>query len=373
MLKSIHLTLLIGPTIPLPAPREVIEALTGVQVTIGSGQAGGFQLSFSLSKKSLLNRVLIPAGYFDPKIRVIIMVTFKGIPHVLMDGVITNQEVSASNEPGQSTLSVTGSDLTVLMGLEEKKLPYPAFPTVAQINVIIAQYAIFGMIPLVIPPIVVDVETALQRWDTQVNTDLEFIEEAASQAGYVFYLDAGPLPGANIAYFGPEVRVGIPQRALNINMDAETNTESLSFSLDGLSRKQPRLLVQIPFTKLSIPIPVPEINLLKPPLALRSAPALKTEDIKDVAKLNPIKATLRGLAKASESSDAVTCSGQLDVLRYGRILKARQLVGVRGAGLAYDGFYYVKSVTHDLKPGEYKQSFNLVRNGLISITPRVLP
>ena len=59
------------------------------------------------------------------------------------------------------------------------------------------------------------------------------------------------------------------------------------------------------------------------------------------------------------------------MLRYGRLLKARGLVGVRGAGLAYDGLYYVQSVTSTLKRGEFKQSFKLTRNGLISITPTV--
>ena len=32
---------------------------------------------------------------------------------------------------------------------------------------------------------------------------------------------------------------------------------------------------------------------------------------------------------------------------------------VRGAGAYYDGVYYVKSVTHNIKRGEYKQSFTL--------------
>jgi hypothetical protein len=67
----------------------------------------------------------------------------------------------------------------------------------------------------------------------------------------------------------------------------------------------------------------------------------------------------------------VTATGTLDVLRYGHILKARGLVGVRGAGLAFDGLYYVKSVTHSIKRGEYKQNFTLTRNGLVSTTPRV--
>jgi len=43
------------------------------------------------------------------------------------------------------------------------------------------------------------------------------------------------------------------------------------------------------------------------------------------------------------------------------------------AGLSYDGLYYVKSVTTNLKKGELKQNFTLSRNGLISLTPRVIP
>ena len=67
----------------------------------------------------------------------------------------------------------------------------------------------------------------------------------------------------------------------------------------------------------------------------------------------------------------MTARGCLDVMRYGRVLKARGLVGVRGAGIAYDGLYYVQSVTTTLKRGEIKQDINLTRNGLVSLTPRV--
>ena len=71
------------------------------------------------------------------------------------------------------------------------------------------------------------------------------------------------------------------------------------------------------------------------------------------------------------AADAVTAEGSLDVTRYGGVLKARELVGVRGAGPAFDGLYYVKSVTHKIKRGEYKQSFTLTRNGLVSTVPKV--
>ena len=63
--------------------------------------------------------------------------------------------------------------------------------------------------------------------------------------------------------------------------------------------------------------------------------------------------------------------GTINVLRYGQILQARQLVGVRGAGLAFDGLYYVDTVKHNLKLGEYKQSFTLKRNALVANLPVV--
>jgi hypothetical protein len=46
-------------------------------------------------------------------------------------------------------------------------------------------------------------------------------------------------------------------------------------------------------------------------------------------------------------------------------------VGVRGAGIAFDGMHYVDQATHRLKPGEYKQSFVLKRNALVANTPVV--
>ena len=45
--------------------------------------------------------------------------------------------------------------------------------------------------------------------------------------------------------------------------------------------------------------------------------------------------------------------------------------GLRGAGTAFDGLWYVTSVTHELKRGEYKQQFTLSRNGLVSTLPSV--
>jgi hypothetical protein len=372
MLKGLYLTLLVGPVVPVPVPQVVLDALTEVQVTSSAGSPSGFQLSFTLSNRSPLHTVFLIAGGQTPLLRVIIITTINGLPQVLMDGVMTHQQVTPGGQPGQSTLTITGEDLTKVMDLQDfSGIPYPAMPPEARVALIIAKYAVFGMIPLVIPSLFVDVPIPIERIPTQQGTDLEYIKQLAADVGYVFYIDPGPVPGTNIAYWGPEIKVGVPQPALNLDMDALTNVESLSFSFNTANTTLPIVFIQNQLTKVPIPIPIPNLNPLQPPLGVIPAPITNVTILKDTAKLSPMQAIGRGLAEASRSADAVSGNGALDVLRYGQVLKARQLVGVRGAGMAFNGLYYVKSVTSTIKRGEFKQSFELTRNGLISITPRV--
>jgi hypothetical protein len=374
MLSGIQLTLLIGPAVPIPAPKSVMDALQSIQVTSGKDKSG-FQIAFSVSKQSPLQTTMLPAGYFDPMItRVIIIVTVNGFPNVLMDGIVTRQEISPSNQPAESKLTITGEDLSVLMDVVELKIPYPAVPEVGQVALALAPFAVFGIVPLIIPPIIPVIKNPLDDWDTQTGTHLSFIKGIAQRNGYVFYVDPGPLPGQSVAYFGPDINLPIPQHALNVNMDPHTNVESLSFSLDGMAKKVRIYTIMDPIThKIPIPIPLPNINAFKPPLGTRPTPPAKIEFADNVADKEPDEAAQGILGFLMNNSDAISGNGSLDVLRYGHVLRARMLVGVRGAGLAYDGLYYVNSVTHNLKRGEYKQNFTLSRDGLISNTPRLIP
>ena len=61
--------------------------------------------------------------------RVIVIVTINRCRSVLMDGVMTNQQVTPGGQPGQSTLTITGEDLTSADGLHDfSGIPYPAMP-----------------------------------------------------------------------------------------------------------------------------------------------------------------------------------------------------------------------------------------------------
>jgi hypothetical protein len=373
MAKGLYLSLLVGPVVPSPVGQEVIDALTSAQVTVsaGAGARSGFQLGFNLGKGSSLEGKFV-TGSAQPLNRVILVATVNGTSEVLIDGVVTRADVKPGQGNAPATLTVTGLDLTAVMDwIDFDGFPFPAMPAEARVALMIAKYAVFGIIPMVIPSILIDIPIPTDRIPRQKGTDYSYINQLADEVGYVFYLKPGPVPGANIGYWGPEIKVGVPQPALNVDMDALTNVESLSFNFDAEHAELPVVLIYNQETKVPIPIPVPAITPLNPPLGLIPPFPKKIRFIEGTAKLSPVRAAMIGLAKAAQSADAVTGSGSLDVIRYGRPLRARELVGVRGAGSSFDGLYYVKSVTHDIKKGEYKQSFSLGRNGLISTLPKV--
>jgi len=374
---GIQMTLLIGPVIPVPAPRVVMDALDNVEVRTAAGSPSGFQLTFNFSARSDLNTIFVIAGAQNtgpatPPLRVMLVVTLNGTPQPLFDGVMTNVAVRGGSGGAPGTVTVTGEDVTKVMDMIDfSGLPFPALPIEARVALLCAKYAPFGVIPLVVPVLFPDIPIPVDRIPAQQGTDLRYIQQLADEVGYVFYVEAGPVPGTNVAYFGPEIKLGVPQPALNIDMDALTNVESLSFSFDPTKGVLPIVFIQNQLTRIPIPIPIPNLNPLQPPLGVLSSPLANVKFMKDTAKLNPMQAISAGLAEAKKSQDSVTAHGSLDVLRYGRPLKARQLVGVRGAGVAYDGLYFVERVTSTLKRGEFKQSFDLSRNGIVSITPKV--
>lgn len=375
MLKGVYLTLMVGsPMVPLPAPQPVIEALKSVQVT-NSKERSGFQLIFTVGKTSILQTVLLPAGYFDPIIRrVVIIATMNGIPNVLMDGIITRQELTPSNEPGQSTLTVTGEDLSVVMDVVELDLPLPALADAVKVAVILGKYAVFGVKPTIVPHPSDVPPNVTKQIKTQLSSDLAYIRGLAGLCGYVFYVEPGPLPLTSNAYFGPDLPQPILEPALSVNMDWETNVDSLTFSLDGLAKKSVIVTIMDPiFGRIPLPIPIPNVSVLHPPLGARPTPPAKIVFSEDFAKLSPADALKKAFGATLNFSDAITGQGSLSVTRYGHILRTRRIVGVRGAGPAYDGMYYINSVTHNIKSGEYKQSFTLSRDGLISQVPAVGP
>jgi hypothetical protein len=376
MNSGINLALYVGPAIPLPAPRGVIEALTEVTVRAGSAEDDGFELKFNISDDATLLQTvfLLTGGAVLPLIRVVIAVNVYGSLDVLMDGVVTQTQLAPDTGAGPTQLVVKGRDISQVMDSVDFSglFPYPAMPLEARVAIILAKYMLFGIVPLVIPTPSVDINNPLERIEQHWGTDLVYLREMAAMVGYTFYIEPGPAVGANIGYWGPVLRIGPIQKALNVDMDIETNIESISCSFEHDGAKMPIIAIENPFTRFPpIPIPAGLVNPLDPPLGLIPPIPKDFEIVANSANKGFPRALMWAWADQAASNRSVKAEGAVDVLRYGQALKPRRLVGLRGVGTAFDGLYYVENVTSTLKRGEFKQNFTLVRNGLISTLQRI--
>lgn len=381
MLLGVNLTLLIGPTVPVPATPDIAEALQSVSVTQNDEGRSGFQLVLQIGRAGptdLLDYALLLNPLLRPFNRVILMVLFNAMPKVLIDGLITNQQFSPGNAPGTATLTLTGEDVSIAMDMTRKRAEWPAMSEMVIANLIIGTYAQYGLIPMVMPPPSIDQPLPIERTPVQQGTDLEYLKTMAQRFGFVFYVEAGPAPGVNTAYWGPPKRAGLPQRALTVSQGPETNVDNINFTYNAMAPTIVDDVVQDRLTNTSVPV-MTFASLRLPPLAAMPAlpfqlPNVRTSLLEQSPGLSVIEAYARAQGVTDKSVDSVvTAQGELDALRYGDVLAPRGIVGLRGAGFTHDGFYYVKSVSHAISRGQFKQRFSLTREGTGAITPVVVP
>jgi len=378
-LLGVHLTLLIGPTVAVPAPVLLTQRLESAEVTHTDEGRSGFQLIFQAGRSGpvdMLEDPLLATPLLRTFNRVILIVLFNVRPRVLMDGIITHQEMTPGDEPGTSKLTVTGEDVSLMMDLEERAVEHPAQPDLAIVAGLIARYAKYGMVPVVIPHKVIDPPLPIERVPVQRGTDLAYIEELARRNGHVFYVTAGPAPFTNTAYWGPPKRASVPQKALTINSGSLTNVDSISFRQNALAPEMVTGAIQDRRTHAKFPVHT--FASLRLPLSTQPNWLVNGANNRKVlfeeTASSFVAAFGRAQARTDLSTDStVTASGALDAGRYGDVLTARGLVGLRGTGYSYDGLYYVKQVSHTIKRGAYTQTFTLTRDGLGSTVPVVRP
>src|SRR5262245_1664674 len=127
-LSAVRLTLLLGRNVPLPAPAPLAEALESVEVKHSDEGRSGFQVVFQAGRGGAdrADYALLGNPLLDPLGRVVLVVTFGAFPRVLMDGIITNRQLTPGKGPGEAKVTLTGEDLSLLMDREEKTAEHPA-------------------------------------------------------------------------------------------------------------------------------------------------------------------------------------------------------------------------------------------------------
>src|SRR5215208_4729481 len=236
---GVRMRLLFGEDLR-PATERVMEALRSAGVNLTDQGPIGFQMTFDVGRSGradLLDYKLLEATELRPFNRVVLTVSFALREEVLVDGYITDQQLNPGNEPGTSTLTLTGEDVSVMMDLEEKAYSYPNLSYKKIVGKVVDRYKQF------FPTSLLKVEEAQETLPNQDRgtehqpanyTDREYVQELARRNGYVFYVTPGPEAGSNGVYWGPPRREK-PQKALSANMGPNTNVESIDFRFNALA------------------------------------------------------------------------------------------------------------------------------------------
>ena len=118
-----------------------------------------------------------------------------------------------------------------MMDLKEQPAEHPAQDETIIANMIILSYAALGLTPIVVPPLTIDRRCRPSACPSQQVTDLDYLQQMARRYGYVFYVDPGTGAADQHRLLGAAAAPSVPQKALTVNLGAETNVDPISFSL----------------------------------------------------------------------------------------------------------------------------------------------
>jgi hypothetical protein len=375
---GVHLTLMIGPDpVAVFATPPVIEALAEVEVTHQDEGRSGFRLTFTVGRSGPFDLVdfgLVSNPALAANSRAIVIVSFNAVPQVLIDGLVTRRDLIPGNRPGEGRLVLSGQDLGVVLERTSTPTEHPAMDETAIATFLALNYAQYGMVPLVLPPQVIDPVVPVDRTPVQTTDDWQFLTDLAERHGYAFYIESGPAPFVNTLYFGPRIRPDIQQKAISVNVGPESNAVDVSFAQDALAPERIEAQVQDRLTGQVVPVMTPVSTRAPLGLApdyLRLGTAVRSRSMQ-TSGLTIAQAFGRAQGHFDRSvDDSLIATGTLDPLRYNGMLRARGKVDLRGAGATFDGTWLVRRVRHLISSERYTQEFTLSRHDSGPLVPLV--
>lgn len=366
---GIKLKIAIGKDDLKPPPLLFMDSLRELEVTHSNEGHSGFQITLSRSRcasKRIDDYSLLESGLLEPFNRVIMTVVISGSkPMILMDGVITQQQLLLNEQSQESNIIVTGEDVSVMMDMEERTREFPERDEHERAKEIIndptyLKYSLKAEIKK--PDHIYEPDPNENTPVKSGRTDLNYLREMAKKFNYVFYIIPGQNSGENIAYWGPPWKKDPPdqlQKPLFVNMGPNTNVKSINFTYNALSLIKVTAKAEDNGNNKAISAEAFPLSQFVGRQRMSEQSLKHLLLIQQDLNVSKAKIMVKGMAAAS-ADQALTAQGELDTISYGGILWPHRSVEIKGAGKSYGGEWHVKQVTHSLRSGGgYTQRFML--------------
>ena len=207
--------------------------------------------------------------------------------------------------------------------IELTGLPFPAMPPAVRVLLVLAKYAAFGVIPMVIPSIARGPADPDPAHPAAAGHRLRLRQaRSRSEVGYVFYIEPGPAPGHVEGLLGP----GDPRRRAAAGAHRSTWTRSptsrsSSFNFDKETQGRCRSSSsRSRSARRRSAMPIPDITPLNPPLGLVPPLPPKIEKLDDTAQMSAARGADGG-PRLRRPAQRLRCSAAASSTspRYGRV------------------------------------------------------
>lgn len=370
MLFGVHLRLLMGKDNAVPVSSKIIQSLQSVEVRNSIEERNVADLIFGAGKGGTDNPLdysIINDEVFDAFNRIQIVVYFGFTPQVLFDGIITVKQFLTNDEPGKTTFQIKVEDVGYMMDKLDTSVSYPETSVSDIVKKILDSYSMFISWPDVHKPSNESTNSKSDVVRLQNETDLKYIQREAYNNGFVFYIEPTDTPGKSKAYWGPSDKFEKLDEPLSVNMGSDSNVSQMKFQNNMIEPVIMNGYVMDRDTNQILPAwSDPSTRV---PMATQRSwqDDIQNTRIKQlVANGGSTVPEAKNQAQAAHESSinyAVTATGDLDLAKYGNLLRVGRKVRVRGAGKQNNGDYNVTKVTTKIIPGSIVQNFELSREG----------
>jgi phage protein D len=353
----------------VPMAEPLMDAVQEVVVETTLDLACAFSIRFGIGPTAIGDWSILDVDTFRPltPIGIRVGVGANPIPGALLNGYVTAARVAWA-DGGRSTLEVSGTDLAGVMNLEEKTKAWQNMPDGAIAAQIFGQYGLIPRVEVGAPRLVDPVGTTMQR-----GTDIRFLRRLARRNGFVCYVTPEPMSGLDQGIFQPPNLTGKPVTVLSVAMDSATNVSDLEARYDmtcpttvlatdvDTFTKQPQAGAALTAATTPMGLEPTLLRLLAggtlaggvtPTMLPADTGAFTDADLQPTAQAATDRSSFAVTIEATTAADA-------------GVIRAGDLVVVRGAGRVFNGRYQATKVRLTVGADTFEQRVTARRNALM--------